>query len=42
MYAGRFTDGLALIRGLYRGADREDFERDTVEKVRKSPLWVER
>ncbi len=42
MYAGRFTDGLALIRGLYRGADREDFERETIEKVRTSPLWVER
>jgi len=42
MYAGRFDDGLLLIRGLYRGADREQFERETVEKVRTSPLWVER
>ena len=42
MYGGRFTDGLALIRGLYRGVDREDFERETIEKVRSSPLWVER
>jgi hypothetical protein len=42
MYAGRFSDGVALIRGLYRGADREQFERETVEKVRQSPLWIER
>jgi FG-GAP repeat protein len=42
MYGGRFSDGLALIRGLYRGADRADFERETIEKVRSSPLWVER
>lgn len=42
MYAGRFHDGLVLIRGLYRGADRQQFERDTVEKVRTSPLWVDR
>jgi hypothetical protein len=42
MYGGRFNDGLALIRGLYRGADREDFERETIEKVRSSTLWVER
>jgi len=41
MYGGRFSDGLALLRGLYRGADRADFERETVEKVRTSPLWVE-
>ena len=42
MYGGRFSDGLALIRGLYHGADREDFQRETLEKVRSSPLWVER
>jgi hypothetical protein len=42
MYSGRLTDGVALIRGLYRGADREDFERETIERVRRSPLWVER
>jgi hypothetical protein len=42
MYGGRFYDGLVLIRGLYRGADRADFERETVEKVRTSSLWVER
>jgi hypothetical protein len=42
MYAGRFHDGLVLIRGLYRGLDRDEFERDTVERVRQSALWVER
>jgi FG-GAP repeat protein len=41
MYGGRFSDGVALIRALYRGADRADFERETVERVRMSPLWVE-
>ncbi len=40
MYAGRFNDGMVLIRALYRGADREEFERETVERVRQSPLWV--
>jgi hypothetical protein len=42
MYSGRLYDGVVLIRGLYRGADREQFERETVERVRKSPKWVER
>jgi len=42
MYSGHFYDGIVLIRGLYRGADREQFERETIEKVRSSPLWVER
>lgn len=42
MYSGRMDDGLVLIRGLYRGADREAFEQETVEKVRQSPLWVPR
>jgi len=42
MYSGRFQDGLVLIRALYRGGDRDEFERDTVERVRKSPFWVER
>jgi hypothetical protein len=40
MYAGRLDDGLVLIRGLYRGADREQFEQETLERVRQSPLWV--
>ena len=42
MYSGRLHDGIVLIRGLYRGSDRDEFERDTVERVRQSPLWVER
>lgn len=42
MYSGRMEDGLVLIRGLYRGKDREQFERETVEMVRQSPRWVAR
>jgi hypothetical protein len=42
MYAGRFQDGVVLIRALYRGGDRDEFERDTIERVRKSPMWIER
>jgi hypothetical protein len=42
MYSGRFSDGVALIRGLYRGADREQFEREVTQKVRESRMWVER
>jgi len=42
MYSGRFQDGIVLIRALYRGGDRDEFERDTVERVRQSPFWVER
>lgn len=42
MYSGRLHDGIVLIRGLYRGFDRDEFERDTVERVRQSKLWVER
>jgi len=42
MYAGRIDDGLVLIRGLYRGADREQFEKETLEMVRKSSFWVAR
>ena len=42
MYSGRFSDGIALIRGLYKGADREEFEREVTQKVRESRMWVER
>ncbi|HEU4693173.1 MAG TPA: FG-GAP repeat protein [Vicinamibacterales bacterium] len=42
MYSGRFSDGVALIRGLYRGDDREEFEREVTQKVRGSRLWVDR
>jgi hypothetical protein len=40
MDAGRIDDGLVLIRGLYRADDREQFEAETVERVRQSALWV--
>jgi hypothetical protein len=42
MYSGRFSDGVLLLRGLYRGADREQFEREVTQRVRESRLWVER
>jgi hypothetical protein len=42
MYTGRFSDGVALLRGLYRGSDRESFEEETVERVQSSPLWTPR
>ena len=40
MYQGRFTDGVTLIRRLYKQPDRQQFERDTVGMVRSSPLWT--
>ena len=40
MYSGRFDDGVLLIRVLYRGGDREQFERETAERVRQSPHWA--
>jgi hypothetical protein len=42
MYSGRFSDGVLLLRGLYRGADREQFEREVTQRVRESRLWVEK
>jgi hypothetical protein len=42
MYSGRFDDGLVLIRSLYHGADREQFAHETAERVRTSPMWVEK
>jgi hypothetical protein len=42
MYSGRFSDGVLLLRGLYRGADREQFEREVTQRVRESRLWIER
>jgi hypothetical protein len=42
MYTGRFNDGVALLRGLYRGPDRESFEEETIERVQSSPLWTPR
>jgi hypothetical protein len=40
MYAGRFSDGLLLLRSLYDNPDAPAFERETVTRVRESPLWV--
>jgi len=40
MYAGRFEEGVALFRKLYRHADATDLERQTIHKVRSSSLWV--
>jgi hypothetical protein len=42
MYSGRFSDGVLLLRGLYRGADREQFEREVTQRVHESRMWVER
>jgi hypothetical protein len=42
MYIGDFDAGRSLIRDLYRGTDRDTFERDVIEGVRASRLWVER
>jgi hypothetical protein len=42
MYAGEFDEGRQLIRDLYRGADLDAFEREVVEGVRASRLWVAR
>jgi len=40
MYSGRLDDGLVLIRGLYRGPDREQFEKETLARIRESLRWV--
>ena len=40
MYAGRFDEGVALFRRLYRRADASELERKTIEKVRTRPFWV--
>jgi hypothetical protein len=42
MFAGRLEDGVVLIRGLYKGADREQFEQETIDRLRRSPHWVPR
>jgi hypothetical protein len=42
MYSGRVEDGVVLIRGLYRNADRDQFERETLARVQGSPQWVPR
>ena len=40
MYVGRFDEGVALFRRLYRRGDATELERQAVEKVRSSPFWV--
>ena len=40
MYAGLMDEGRQLVRELYRGADIDAFEKETLEKVRSSALWV--
>ena len=42
MYAGLMDEGRQLVRELYRGADIDAFEKETLEKVRSSTLWVAR
>ena len=42
MYTGRLSDGVALIRRLYRGCDRETFVTETIARTRASALWVSR
>lgn len=42
MYAGQMARGVALLRRLYRGADRGALISDTEAKVRASPLWITR
>jgi len=42
MFLGQMDEGRKLLRDLYRGADLDEFEKETVERVRKSGLWVAR
>ena len=42
MYTGRLSDGVALIRRLYRGRDTEAFVKETIARTRASALWVAR
>ena len=42
LYTGRTSDGIALLRRLYRHPDRVSFEAAVLMRVRSSPLWVER
>jgi len=39
MYTGRLDEGVALIRGLYRGDDLETFVQQVTRETRSSPLW---
>jgi hypothetical protein len=42
MYFGLMDEGRQLVRELYRGSDIDAFEKETLEKVRSSALWVAR
>jgi hypothetical protein len=42
IYIGDVEKGRGLIRDLYRGTDRDAFERDVLEGTRSSRLWVAR
>jgi hypothetical protein len=40
MYVGRFDEGIAVFRRLYRQPDATRFEQEIITKARSSPLWV--
>ena len=40
MYTGRLDEGVALIRGSYRGDDLETFVQQVTTETRSSPLWT--
>ena len=42
MYVGLVDEGRNLLRDLYRGADIEAFQKETLERVQTRPLWVAR
>jgi hypothetical protein len=42
IYTGRVTEGQALFRKLYRGADAAAIEAKALEMARASSLWMER
>jgi hypothetical protein len=42
LYTGRTNEGIALLRRLYRHADRRVFETAVLTKMRSSPLWISR
>jgi hypothetical protein len=42
MFVGLVDEGRRLVRELYRGADVDTFEKETLERVRSSTLWVAR
>src|SRR5262249_35283231 len=40
MYVGRFDEGIAVFRRLYRQPDAMQFEQEIITKVRSSALWA--